>query len=280
MLDKVNVGSGSATYRPVAWVSNLHAGEGSDYGDYIDTSAGAENIFASSFNPKDPGATSQNSTARKIYRLEGTSFAVPQVAAAVGMIKKLAIYKGISSSVLSPTWFKNLLLLSSTFGRYSKNYPTSANYVETKFLGKMLNSSSNENKEVGLRSLNMNDALVMAANFNTYNALMRFSNIDDSVWASINSNWGNRLNDTSDTYGNDSIWGVNGLSYGNSLNYTTYNAATSGYSWGYSVAYKNSNNGISGCESISGLSGVVGANNNQQAAGNAYYGYRNCNYYP
>lgn len=277
----------NTTGRPVAWYEPS-GNQGSNYGtsssstnlsprNPVDISAGAMNISTMSSN------TSSSSRSPQVCNISGTSFAVPQVAAVLGMMKRIAVYKN-SGMASNPKGLRDILTFSSNYYRYLPGY-VSGDATETKFLGADLQKPllNYLGSEISVGGLNMVNAFAVVNNLGQYNALARVGNIDDEAWMSVNSNWGSRLNNSSDNYGKDAIWGINGLSYGDQINYATYNSA-GGYAYGYGLFYgytANNNYYWQYCNALAGVSGVVGADNNANPnpAGNSYYGYRSCPYH-
>lgn len=296
MLDMSSRVGYPATGFPVAW-QDFDSNLGSNYGDVVDISAGAKDIYAYSSDPSNETSNNQSTMPKSVFRLKGTSFAAPQVSATIGMMKKLAEHKGLSNFANSPRWLRDILTFSANFHRYTENAVVSYPFNETKKLGRGLeNNILNDGGLIGVRGLNMVNAFTMINNYNSYNALVRVSNIDDEAWFAKNYDWANRLNymGTSDpyynTYGNlefvkdqyrrDAIWGVNNLSGGDSITFTTYNQGYTRLTYGYQMFYrKNNPNYWEYCEALAGVAGVVGANNNNYYS-TGYYGDRWCQYNP
>lgn len=82
---------------------------------------------------------------------------------------------------------------STDLTRYTPDYTTNG---EGRRLGKDLENQSGANM-AGVRSLNVNNALVIAKNIANFNALVRVYNVNDVTWASVNNDWtdGIRINE-------------------------------------------------------------------------------------
>lgn len=241
------------SYHSKAW-------SGSNFGDRVDLGAGAYNISATTFTVSSAGSAYQQTGAA------GTSFATPMVSATVGMMKKIAQAEG---SNLTPSQLRGLVIHSSTSNRYTAagGYP----YSETYFIGKGLGSgtdaiTSNPYSMVGLRELNVYNALVLAKNSSHYQAMARIHNVDDYIWLAFNGNWGTYYQKG---FGEDAIYGLNGLSSGNTINFATYNAGAGGsYAYGYQV-YRGATPVF---DSMGGVAYITGVQNNASFSTGWYQG--------
>lgn len=238
--------------------SNYDSTQSTNISD-VDIAAAAQDIQAPWY---DPNLTSSNRGTSNPYDPDpdGTSLASPIVAATAGMMKKIAAQTP-SSTVLSHAEVKGMLVGSGNMSRYTGGY-TSAN--ETKFLGENMDYQSGG--MIGVRSLNMHDALVLARYTKQYPVTIRLHNIDDVAEVTINNNWATK---STETYGYDKILGLSGIVAGEQVNFRTYNSG-GGYAYGYSV-YRGKQFFSQG---IAGVSGVAGAElNANKPVG--YYGVLN-----
>lgn len=229
-----------------AWQTGSYVG--SAYGPRIDLSAGSKSIYARTYQAQYP----YDSTKRMGTNVDGTSFATPMVATVAGMVKKIAQASGLS---LTPLQVRMILTHSANLTRYSSGY---SDTPETKFIGRYLNNSSiNENLKVGVRELNAYNALLIAKNLGSTNAMTRISNIDDVTWSSINANWNSKYGD--DAYGYDSTYQLYSMINGDSLNFATYNFS-GGYTYGYQYFRRYSANSLYIYEKFGGVKGVTAVN--------------------
>lgn len=233
----------NATYHSKAWL-------GSNFGERIDISAGAVDIIGSTFT------VSSGSTLLK--QDTGTSFSAPMVSAAVGMMKQIALANGHN---LSPSELKQLVLRSATLSRYSTKSPPGGIYsAETQFLGMGLEPGTdiitdNWTTMVGIRELNLYNALVLSKNSNQYPAMVRVHNVDDFVWMAFNWNWGAYYQSQ---FGDDKIYGITGINSGDILSFSTYNSSGS-YAYGYQV-YKGAQPVFDNMGGVAYVTGVQGNN--------------------
>lgn len=212
----------NAPFHSKAWLD-------SNFGQKVDISAAGANVRGSTFWVRTGDAN--------YYQSSGTSLSVPMVSAAVGMMRKIAQANGGN---LTPLGLKNLVIHSSTSSRFSTKVPGGVYFPETKFLGKGLSGvdwiTTNSSSMVGIRELNLYNALVMAKNSHQYQAMARVHNVDDFIWMSINWDWSNYYQSQ---FGDDRIYGINGVFDNDVVSFSTYNASVSAYAYGYQV-YKGS----------------------------------------
>ena len=223
---------------------------GSNYdstGNIISLAAGANNVSVNDWNP--------NSGIRSSRPEVGTSLATPMVAAAAGMVKKIAVANGTSfSNSQINEKIKDILIATTDLTRST---PGDTSNGEGRTLGANLVFQSGA-KMVGARTLNLNNALTVAKNLSQYDAIVRTYNVDDVTWASVNEDWttGVRVNED---LGYDSIWGYNGLNSGDSLDFWTYLFGGPGsYAYGYHV-FRNDEEVAT---DFGGVSNIAGVNNN------------------
>ncbi|MFN8672694.1 MAG: S8/S53 family peptidase [Candidatus Sericytochromatia bacterium] len=240
---------------------NIFIWSGSNYGNTVDISAPAEHLTLPRYDP------SVYNSATGIVPFEivsGTSYSAPQVSAAIGMVKKIALQNGIN---LNPYQSKYILTYSATLGY--DNF-----YSPKRYLGfDLQNINTNPNKIANIRQLNLYNALIIAKNLANYGVIMRQYNSDDMSISTINNDWNNYI--IASGYGSDDIVGLN---FPNNkkfdINFRTYNY-NSGYSYGYSLFYGkkyglSSDTGLIFSEMIDGVFGWFGADNNNQNRLNTY----------
>lgn len=241
-----------SAYHAKAWT-------GSSY-NRVHVAAGASQIRGATFNP---------STGIRSLRLDdGTSYAAPQVAATIGLMKKVAEGVGNSSLALDPEKLRNLVTYSATASRYSANASGTSTTSETKYLGEDLQYyGKNDYKMVGMRELNVYNAVVMAQFSNQYSAIARMHNIDDVAWLGFNGSWTDPTLQKS--FGKDTIFGIKNIYSGNTINFATYNFGTSpnAISHGYQI-YKNGENVY---DWLGGVVYITGAQNNANVAHNSWH---------
>lgn len=188
----------------------------------------------------------------------GTSLAAPMVSAAAGMMRRLAV---ANSGSLSALQTRSMLINSADLVRYTGGYTSTA---ESQFLGDNLhNQYDSTYKPVGVRSLNLFNALTLAKYSHQYQTVARMTNTDDDVYATINWDWPTHQYAV-ENFGDNAFWGINGLTSGDKLAFYTYNSSYGGYAYGYQV-YRNSVLATNG-EQFRGVSGVTGAENNAAKA--------------
>lgn len=234
------------------------AWSGSNFGYRVDLSAAAHSITASSYNTNTSGTST-------LFQGSGTSYAAPMVAATVGMMKKIA---ETQSNYLTPAQLKDLVIHGATPRRFSA--AGSGSDPETAFLGKGLGLTGvNIDSMVGIRDLNVLNALALAKNSSNYQILTRTHNIDDYTWMAFNYDWSTYYQKA---FGEDTIYGVSGLSSGDVVNFSTYNVSGS-YALGYQV-YRNS---YVAADLMGGVAYITGVMNNASFPsgwyGGAYYTY-------
>jgi len=218
--------------------------KGSNYGDRVDVVAGGHNIAGTTFYF--PTGAGQLFTG-----FYGTSFAAPMVSAGIGMVKKMAAAHGLS---INPAKMRGIITTSATARRFSPS--STPNTSETLFMGWGLSLSGlNPAAMVGMRELNLLNALIIAKYSADYPALARIHNIDDYAAMTFNGNWGSYYQQG---FGNDAIYGLDGILTGETVDFYTYNNSTGGYAFGYQ-GYKD---GWPVAEIMGGVTYVTGANNN------------------
>lgn len=225
---------------------------GSNYGNRVDVTAGAQQITATSFqfSGGTPGVD-------QLLTANGTSLAAPMVAASIGMVKKMAAAHGSSLSLYK---LRHLIIHSASSRRFTDS--SSPTTTEFSFLGKGLKASSdwitqNPSAMVGMRELNLLNALTIAKYSNPtngYDAIARVHNIDDFIWLAFNGNWGTYFQQG---FGDDAIYGLDNLTSGDTISFATYNAG-GGYAYGYQV-YKNAEPMF---DEMGGVAYVTGINSN------------------
>lgn len=199
-------------------------GRGSSYGQAITLTAyaGASRPnYASSY---DTFSTNPSSTYTLIGKT-GTSDSAAMTSAAIAMLKQVGTSIGYNYTAAQ---LRDLIAYTGTPLR-----ATTGTASETKFLGKNLsNSAINTNRLVGMRDLNIYNAISLVYNASMFNTVTRIFNVDDSTQATVNSNWVTPY--TTEVTGNDSFWGSNDYSSLNQLSFRTNNISGKG-SFGYQV---------------------------------------------
>ena len=147
---------------------------------------------------------------------------------------------------------KKILIGSADISRYSPG--SVINLAETKFLGENLDYQYST-KIAGARSLNVNNAITIAKNMKEFPVIVRLHNADDSVEATINGDWTQKIDSS---YGRDKIVGYKNTTAGSVLNFRTYNGG-GGYSFGYTL-FKNNTLWWQNLAGVSGVSGAEGTN--------------------
>ncbi|RZK02123.1 MAG: hypothetical protein EOO43_23525, partial [Flavobacterium sp.] len=163
---------GNYTGRYIAWKdsdtfgTNYFSGP-TGTGNPISLAAAAQRVGAYMYIPSQ-GAHYFNPN------VSGTSVASPLVAMTMAMMK-------ILNSSLSVPELKNIVTHTSTLRTYSNTQ----NYVTPRYLGKNLEVSTiNQGSKVGIRDLNMYNALVVAFNKKYYSHIVRSHNIGDEIYSS------------------------------------------------------------------------------------------------
>lgn len=236
---------------------------GSNY-NRVHLAAGAKDISGATFNPMN--------NLRFMATRSGTSLAAPMVAATAGLMKKVA--EGAGNYSLTPAKIRNLITYSATASRFSANSaPTTS---ETKYLGEDLNYYlKNPYFMVGMRELNVYNAIIMAQFSHQYPALTRIHNIDDFAWIGFNNSWTDP--NLQKGFGMDAIFGVQSILSGDIINFATYNSGTSynAIAHGYQV-YKD---GLNIYDWMGGVAYITGAQNNAAVANNTWHQLQAFNFY-
>lgn len=240
----------------VSWPGSNYDSTTSTGSSVVDIAAAAQDIRVPWF---DPNTGNRGEGYPYDPYPDGTSLATPIVAGTAGMVKKIAAASGLA---LSHVQVKAILLGTADMSRYSPGNIT--NLPENKFLGENMDSPYQYGTPiVGARSLNVNNAIVVAKNMKNYPIIVRLHNVDDSLEATINNDWTQKIDST---YGRDKIVGYKNVTAGSTLNFRTYNAS-GGYSYGYSL-FKNNTFWWQNFAGVSGVSGAEGVSS--KPAG--YYG--------
>ena len=219
---------GSSSYDGKIW--NSSTTEGSNYGQSVTLASQGGEIYAPTWRVSTNSLNLTNLN-------NGTSPAAAEVSGVLGMLKKLAVKKGVS---YTPQELRDVIAYSATLGVSSlpsnsqpSNYPPPALNTK-KFLGRGLaNTNDNINLYAEMRDMNAWSALSVVNNSN-YPNLVRIFNSDDFTWATTNGDWNARY--ASENYFDESFWGFsNPLSSGTTLNFFTSNNAGGNGSIGYQV---------------------------------------------
>lgn len=242
----------TTTGRNKAWVDGPGAGTNYDMTTTkIDIAAPAKNIYAATYD--------RLNNQRNIIPQTGTSFAAPMVTATAAMMMRL--YKSQNPGfALTAGQVEAILLAASDPGRFSESSITSP---ETKLIGRKLDQMSDpgNTQMVGMRVLNVHNAMVMVKHLKQYQALVRLHNSDNKSESTVNSVWSGTL--LENVSGQDTIWGVGSLSTGNKFVFRTYNDnAATGYTYGRSYLRMNSANALTDFVNFGGVWGAAWAENN------------------
>lgn len=233
--------------RIAGWIFGSNGSNYDSTASLVDIAAGAEQIQTYYYIRR---------TNQRFYDYaEGTSMATPMVAATVGMMKEVALANGVSFTTADlHRQIKSVLLASADMGRYTAGYTTKK---EEKFLGENLFRTTSPFPAIpmiGVKSLNVNNAITIARNLGRYNMIARLHNSDDKAWLTVNNDWSSGTHIVDDM-GKDTIWGINGLVPGDFLTFFNQNTTVGGVAWGLQVI-KNKERVFSTMNGVSGITGI------------------------
>ncbi len=241
--------------------------KGSNYGSVVDLAAAAYNVTAPTFSPVDHHFIWAQSA--------GTSLSAPMVAATVGMMRRLSPRDINNNPILTPRLIKDIVISSANIYKYN-----GTSGATTKFLGKNLsNLNRNVNSIIGVRDLNVFNALAIVKNLNNYQAITRLYNSDDYV-NGYNSSSSTDANGqySSQSYGKDTLIGLNNVNAGSYLNFSEINNG-GGCSYGYQLYRFYPGVGASNINLLEYMGGLSGVESTTNCYGNTNLNFRKSLYF-